>query len=96
MLRDALPLGFCHNKSDYEMNHVILAVREFTTFKPLSFEDAVKLFQQWGFQIEPGPRPEEVALILEGPDYRAYSVRKSTRQPTPPAACRRSQGWSVP
>ena len=43
-------------------------------FKEPSFEDAVKLFKQWGFQVEPGPRPEQVTLILEGPDYRTYSV----------------------
>jgi hypothetical protein len=50
-------------------------------FKPLSFEDAVKLFQQWGFQVEPGPRPEEVTLILEGPDYRTYSVYEARMLP---------------
>lgn len=43
-------------------------------FDSLSFEDAVRLFEQWGFQVEPGPRPEEVTLILEGPDYRTCSV----------------------
>jgi hypothetical protein len=42
--------------------------------KPLSFEDAVRLFKQWGFQVEPGPRPEEVTLILEGPGHRTYAV----------------------
>lgn len=44
------------------------------TFQSLSFEEAVRLFKQWGFQVEPGPRPEEVTLILEGPDYRTVSM----------------------
>jgi hypothetical protein len=43
-------------------------------FDSLSFEDAIRLFKQWGFQVEPGPRPEEVTLILEGPGYRTHSV----------------------
>ena len=43
-------------------------------FGSLSFEEAIRLFKQWGFQVEPGPRPEEITLILEGPDYRTYSV----------------------
>jgi len=44
------------------------------TFQSLSFEEASQLFKSWGFQIEPGPRPEEVTLILEGPDYRTVVV----------------------
>lgn len=39
-----------------------------------TFEGAVRLFKQWGFQVEPGPRPEEVSLILEGPGFRSVSV----------------------
>lgn len=50
-------------------------------FKEPSFEDAVKLFKQWGFQVEPGPRPEQVTLILEGPDYRTYSVYEAHMLP---------------
>jgi len=49
--------------------------------KEPSFEDAVKLFKQWGFDIEPGPRPEQVTLILEGPDYRTYSVYEARMLP---------------
>ncbi len=41
---------------------------------PLSFEDAVSLFKSWGFQVELGPRPEEVTLLLVAPDYRTYCV----------------------
>ncbi len=44
------------------------------TFESLSFEEAIRLFKQWGFQVEPGPRPEQVTLMLEGPDYRTVSV----------------------
>ena len=44
------------------------------TFRSLSFEDSVRLFKQWGFQVEPGPRPEQITVILEGSDFRAVSV----------------------
>lgn len=43
-------------------------------FGSLSFENAIELFREWGFQVEPGPRPEEVTLILEGPSHRSYWV----------------------
>ena len=49
--------------------------------KALSFEDAVRLFKLWGFQVEPGPRPEEVTLILEGPGYRTYIVYEARMLP---------------
>ena len=45
-----------------------------TLFSSLPFEDAIKLFMAWGFQVEPGPRPDEVTLILDAPDYRTYAV----------------------
>ncbi len=48
--------------------------RDSKIFKTLPFEDAVKLFREWGFQVEPGPRADEITLISEGPDYRNYSV----------------------
>lgn len=44
------------------------------SFKSLTFEDAVKLFKQWGFQVEPGPRPEEVTLIIQAPDHKTFCV----------------------
>jgi hypothetical protein len=47
---------------------------ELPQFSSLSFEEAVRLFRSWGFQVEPGPRPEEVTLILEAPDHRTYCV----------------------
>lgn len=43
-------------------------------FTSISFEDAVRLFLRWGFQVEPGPRPDQVTLILQGPDHRTYCV----------------------
>jgi hypothetical protein len=49
--------------------------------KPLSFEGAVRLFKQWGFQVEPGPRPEEVTLILEGPGHQTYVVYEASMLP---------------
>jgi hypothetical protein len=49
--------------------------------KPLSFEGAVRLFKQWGFQVEPGPHPEEVTLILEGPGHRTYAVYEASMLP---------------
>ncbi len=44
------------------------------SFDSLSFEDAVHLFKSWGFQVDPGPGPEEVTLILNASDHRTYSV----------------------
>jgi len=56
-------------------------IGEVQMFKTLSFEDTVKLFEKWGFQVEPGPRPDEVALILEGSDYHTYSVYEARMLP---------------
>jgi hypothetical protein len=50
-------------------------------FNSLSLEDAVQLFKQWGFQVEPGPRPEEVTLIIDAPDHRTYSVHPASMLP---------------
>jgi hypothetical protein len=58
-------------------------------FGSLSFEDAVRLFKEWGFIVEPGPRPEEVTLLLEGPDYRTYSVTDAHELPELAAAALR-------
>ena len=60
-------------------------------FASLSFENAVRLFKQWGFQVEPGPRPEEVTLILEGPDCRSYSVQDAHVLPAMAAAALRAR-----
>ena len=46
-----------------------------------SFERAVRLFLQWGFLVERGPRHREVTLILEGPDYRSCYVYDVDRLP---------------
>ena len=50
-------------------------------FSSLSFEDAVRLFKIWGFQVEPGPRPEEVTLIIEASDHRTYCVHPACLLP---------------
>ena len=50
-------------------------------FGSLTFEDAIRLFKQRGFQVEPGPSPEEVTLILEGPDYRNCPVHDARDLP---------------
>jgi hypothetical protein len=47
----------------------------------LSFESAVRLFQEWGFRVEKGPRPKEVTLILQGPDHRSCYVYKMDQLP---------------
>ena len=47
---------------------------ESTMFKSLPFEDAIKLFKAWGFRVEPGPRPDEVTVIIDAPDHRTYAV----------------------
>jgi hypothetical protein len=44
----------------------------------VSFEEAIRLFKEWGFLVEPGPQPGDVTLILEGPDYRTYSVHPAS------------------
>jgi hypothetical protein len=49
--------------------------------KQLSFEDAVKLFKGWGFEVEPGPQPNEVTLILEEDGCRTYAVHPATVLP---------------
>jgi hypothetical protein len=49
--------------------------------KQLSFEDAVRLFKGWGFQVEPGPNPDEVTLILQGDGYQTYAVHPATMLP---------------
>jgi hypothetical protein len=51
---------------------------ELPLFSSLSFEDAVRLFKGWGFQVEPGPSPEEVTLILDAPDHRTYCVHPAS------------------
>ena len=43
-------------------------------FEKLSFEQALQLFQRWGFLLERGPRSGEVTLIVEGPPHRSYNV----------------------
>jgi hypothetical protein len=54
---------------------------ELPSFRSLSFEDAVRLFKIWGFQVEPGPRPEEVTLILEAPNHQTYCVHPACLLP---------------
>lgn len=54
---------------------------ELLQFSSLSFEDAVRLFKSWGFRVEPGPRPEEVSLIIEAPDHRTYCVYPASQLP---------------
>jgi hypothetical protein len=54
---------------------------ELPPFSSLSFEDAVRLFKSWGFQVEPGPSLEEVTLILDTPDHRTYCVHPASSLP---------------
>jgi hypothetical protein len=49
--------------------------------KPLAFEQAVRLFELWGFKVEPGPGSDEVSLVLEGEDYRTYAVYEAEMLP---------------
>jgi hypothetical protein len=64
---------------------------ELPLFSLLSFEDAVRLFKSWGFQVEPGPRPEEVTLILVEPDHRMYSVHPASILPQMAAVALRAR-----
>ena len=43
-------------------------------FEELSFEKAVRLFEEWGFLVEQGPGPEEITLIVDGPAHRSHHV----------------------
>ncbi len=43
-------------------------------FAKLPCEEAIQLFKGWGFLVEQGPGPEEVTLILQGPDHQSYYV----------------------
>lgn len=54
-------------------------VRLKSNFAALSFEKAIRLFQQWGFRVEAGPGRDEVTLILEGPDHRSCYVYETAQ-----------------
>jgi hypothetical protein len=47
----------------------------------LTYQEAIHLFEQWGFQVESGPRADEVTLILEGPDFRTFTVHPKSVLP---------------
>ena len=47
----------------------------------LTFEEAVHLFEQWGFEVEPGPRAEEVTLLLRSDESCTYSVQERRMLP---------------
>ena len=47
----------------------------------LTFEEAVHLFEQWGFEIEAGPRVGEVTLLLKSDESCTYSVQERTMLP---------------
>jgi hypothetical protein len=55
-------------------------------FEKLSVEKALRLFKQWGFLIEQGPRRGQVTLMLEGPDHRSYYVCEAAHLPQMAAA----------
>jgi hypothetical protein len=47
----------------------------------ISFEQAVGLFKEWGFVVEPGPGAGEVSLIIETPDHKTYCVYEASLLP---------------
>ena len=49
--------------------------------EPMSFEEAVNLFKKWGFEVTPGPQPDEVTLVIDSPDHRNYSVYPTAMLP---------------
>lgn len=61
-------------EQDYETIESELDFWGVPSFGSLSFQDAVRLFSEWGFQVEPGPRSAEVTLIQIGADYQSYGV----------------------
>ncbi|MBN2005913.1 MAG: hypothetical protein JXA21_21325 [Anaerolineae bacterium] len=42
----------------------------------LTYSEAVLLFKQWGFRIQPGPRAGEVTLLLKTAESCTYSVQE--------------------
>jgi hypothetical protein len=55
-------------------------------FEALSFEEAVRLFKEWGYLVEPGRWPEEVTLVIDGGGHRSYHVHKAAELPQLAAA----------
>ena len=55
-------------------------------FETLSFEEAVRLFKEWGYLVEPGPWPEEVTLVIEGLAHLSYHVYQAAELPQLAAA----------
>jgi hypothetical protein len=53
-----------------ERNRIVLK----RDFEKMSFQKAAQLFEDWGFRLQPGPRAEEITVILEGPAHRSYLV----------------------
>ncbi|MBN1872592.1 MAG: hypothetical protein JXA33_00040 [Anaerolineae bacterium] len=47
----------------------------------LTYQEAINLFKQWGFQVEPGPRTGEVTLLLKNDDGCTYSVQEQAMLP---------------
>ncbi len=42
----------------------------------LTYEETVSLFKQWGFEVEPGPRTDEVTLLSKTEGGCTYSVQE--------------------
>lgn len=42
--------------------------------RELSYQEAIHLFEHWGFEVESGPRAGEVTLVLVTPCSRTYAV----------------------
>lgn len=47
----------------------------------LTYQEAVSLFEQWGFQVECGPRPGDVTLLLRTEEGCTYSVHEQAMLP---------------
>ncbi|NBD35181.1 MAG: hypothetical protein GVY30_04180 [Chloroflexi bacterium] len=47
----------------------------------LSYQEAVHLFEHWGFEVTSGPRAGEVTLILVTPCSRTYAVHPAAMLP---------------
>jgi hypothetical protein len=52
-----------------------------TDWEKMSSEKAVQLFEEWGFLVQPGPKTNEVTLILEEPTQRSYYVCETKKLP---------------
>lgn len=80
--KDVMPVGLCYAESRLG-GALSPPSSKGGKMKPqLTFDEAVSLLEHWGFEVQPGPRPSEVTVLLVGPDFRTYAVYETALLPT--------------